>query len=139
MNKVLFIDEKGNTCILTPAENCGLSFEEIVMKDVPQSPLVKVISSEEVPSDRRLRNAWKTDFTLDETKAQNLIRESRDSRLVLLDKDAVAAERAGNIELLNEINAKAQRLRDIPQQDVRFIGDDNDLKNLFQDIKEDKI
>lgn len=47
--------------ILVPAD-CGLTIEEIALKDVPAGTPYKIINRSDIPEDRTFRNAWEADF-----------------------------------------------------------------------------
>jgi hypothetical protein len=59
-------DEAGNiidytTSIIIPARNCGLTIEQIALKDVPAGLPFKIVDTSEIPSDRLFREAWELD------------------------------------------------------------------------------
>jgi hypothetical protein len=69
--RIIYPNDEGGVSIIVPSPNCGLTIEEIAVKDVP--PVVvrqngEVVSStprpyqivdvENIPSDRTFRNAW---------------------------------------------------------------------------------
>jgi len=56
--KILYQTEEGGVAVITPANNCPLTVEEIATKDVPASRPWKIVDVSEVPSDRTFRNAW---------------------------------------------------------------------------------
>lgn len=58
--RVIYKDENGNVCILTPAPECLKShtLEEIAEKDVPEGVPYKIVDASEIPTDRTFRNAW---------------------------------------------------------------------------------
>jgi hypothetical protein len=63
MKLIIYPNDNGGICILTPAPECGLSLEEIAAKDVPAGKPYKIIDAADVPADRTFRNAWTADFT----------------------------------------------------------------------------
>jgi hypothetical protein len=63
MELIIYPNDNGGICILTPAPECGLSIEEIAAKDVPVGKPYKIIDAADVPADREFRNAWTADFT----------------------------------------------------------------------------
>jgi len=63
MKLIIYPNDNGGICILTPAPECGLSIEEIAAKDVPAGKPYKIIDGTDVPSDRTFRNAWTADFS----------------------------------------------------------------------------
>ena len=56
--RVLYQTEEGGVAVVIPADNCGLTVEEIAQKDVPSGRPYKIVDVSEVPSDRTFRNAW---------------------------------------------------------------------------------
>ena len=56
--RILYQKEDGGVAIIIPADNCGLTVEEIAKKDVPSGRPYKIVDVSEVPSDRTFRNAW---------------------------------------------------------------------------------
>jgi hypothetical protein len=63
MKLIIYPNDIGGICILTPAPECGLSLQEIAAKDVPADKPYKIIDAADVPADREFRNAWTADFT----------------------------------------------------------------------------
>ena len=77
MKLIIYPNDNGGICILTPAPECGLSLQEIAAKDVP--PIVvygpeqsvvsssprpyKIVDAADIPADRTFRNAWTADFS----------------------------------------------------------------------------
>ena len=56
--RILYQKEDGGVAVIIPADNCGLTVEEIAQKDVPSGRPYKIVDASEVPSDRTFRNAW---------------------------------------------------------------------------------
>ena len=50
--------ETGGVVLLIPAPECGLTFEQIVAKDVPNNVPHQVLDADDVPSDHIYFNAW---------------------------------------------------------------------------------
>jgi hypothetical protein len=63
MKLIIYPNDNGGICILTPAPECGLSLQEIAAKDVPAGKPWKIVDGTDVPADREFRNAWTADFT----------------------------------------------------------------------------
>ena len=49
--------------IITPSANINLSIQDIAKKYVPKNLPYKIITTEDLPSDRTFRNAWIADFS----------------------------------------------------------------------------
>ena len=56
--KIIYIDDDGNTVIMTPTDNCGLTVEEIQAKDVPSGKTSYIVDKSEIPTDKSFRDAW---------------------------------------------------------------------------------
>ena len=56
--RIIYPNDEGGVSIIVPAANCGLTVEQIAMKDVPAGKPYKIIDILEVPSDRTFRAAW---------------------------------------------------------------------------------
>jgi len=56
--RILYQAEDGGVVVIIPADNCGLTVEEIAVKDVTSGRPYKIVDVSEVPSDRTFRNAW---------------------------------------------------------------------------------
>lgn len=56
--RIIYPNDEGGVAVIVPAPNSGLTIEQIAAKDVPAGKPFKIISTEEVPSDRTFRNAW---------------------------------------------------------------------------------
>jgi hypothetical protein len=63
MKLIIYPNDTGGICILTPAPECGLSLQEIAAKDVPSGKPWKIVDAADIPADRTFRNAWTADFT----------------------------------------------------------------------------
>lgn len=59
MNKrIIYPTDEGGVAIIIPAPECGLTIEQIAAKDVPAGKPYKIVSVDDVPSDRTFRDAW---------------------------------------------------------------------------------
>jgi hypothetical protein len=59
MNKrIIYQNDEGGISIIVPAEECGLTIEEISAKDVPQGKAYHIVDVLDIPEDRTFRNAW---------------------------------------------------------------------------------
>ena len=56
--RIVYGNDDGSIVVLTPADNCGLTVEQIQAKDVPAGKTSYIVDSTEVPTDRSFRNAW---------------------------------------------------------------------------------
>lgn len=56
--RIIYPNDDGGVSILIPAPDCGLSIEEIALKDVPEGRPYKIVDVAEIPADRTFRDAW---------------------------------------------------------------------------------
>ena len=56
--RIIYPTDEGGVAIIVPASECVLTIEEIAAKDVPSGKPYKIVSVDDVPSDRTFRNAW---------------------------------------------------------------------------------
>jgi hypothetical protein len=63
MKLIIYPNDNGGICILTPAPECGLSLQEIAAKDVPAGRPWKIVDVADIPADRTFRDAWTANFT----------------------------------------------------------------------------
>lgn len=63
MKLIIYPNDNGGICILTPAPECGMSIEQIAAKDVPAGKPYKIVDAADIPADRTFRDAWTADFT----------------------------------------------------------------------------
>jgi len=57
MNQRIIYPTDDGVAIIVPA-NCGLTIEELAVKDVPTGKPYKIVDVSDIPSDRTFRNAW---------------------------------------------------------------------------------
>ena len=57
--RIIYTKDDGSIAIITPADNCDLTVEQIQAKDVPTGISTSyIVSKSVVPTDRSFRNAW---------------------------------------------------------------------------------
>jgi len=56
--RIIYQNDEGGISIIVPASECGLTIEEIAVKDVPEGKEYKIVDVSEIPEDRTFRNAW---------------------------------------------------------------------------------
>ena len=56
--RFIYTDDDGTLCIVTPADNCDLTLEQIKNKDCPSGKTVYTVDKSAIPTDRSFRNAW---------------------------------------------------------------------------------
>lgn len=57
-SRIIYTESDGTVCIITPADNCSLTVEEIQAKDVPAGKTSYIVNKSAVPTDRDFRDAW---------------------------------------------------------------------------------
>lgn len=62
--RVIFMNDVGELGIIVPArhEDCGLTVEEIALKDTPTGRPFKIVDVSDIPEDRTNRGAWTVDL-----------------------------------------------------------------------------
>ena len=61
--KIIYQDDEG-LAIIGPADNAGLTVEEIAKKDVPTGLPYKIVEDDYIPTDRTFRMSWEIDESL---------------------------------------------------------------------------
>jgi len=57
-SRIIYPNDGGGVSIIVPAIECGLTIEEIAVKDVPAGKPYKIVDVADIPSDRTFRDAW---------------------------------------------------------------------------------
>jgi hypothetical protein len=60
---IIYINSDGQLVEVIPNLNCGLSIEQIALKDVPADTPFKIIDRQDIPSDLTFRDAWTMDMS----------------------------------------------------------------------------
>ena len=56
--RFIYANDEGGISIVIPADNCGLTLDEIKAKDCPSGKTVYTVDKSAIPSDRSFRDAW---------------------------------------------------------------------------------
>jgi hypothetical protein len=58
--RIIFQNDEGGVSVIIPSPNClqEHTIQEIAAKDVPAGKPYKIVSVDDIPSDRTFRNAW---------------------------------------------------------------------------------
>ena len=56
--RIIYTNDDGSVSVIVPAPECGLTVEQIALKDVPFGKPFKIIDVSDLPADRTQRNAW---------------------------------------------------------------------------------
>jgi len=57
-SRIIYPNDEGGVSVIVPAPECGLTIEQIAIKDVPAGKPYKIVDVADIPSDRTFRNAW---------------------------------------------------------------------------------
>ena len=57
-SRIIYPTDDGGVAVIIPADECGLTIEEIAVKDVPAGKPYKIVDVADIPSDRTFRYAW---------------------------------------------------------------------------------
>ena len=61
--RIIYPNLEGGVAIIIPSPACGLTIEQIAMKDVPIGKPYLIIDESLIPADRTQRAAWTANFT----------------------------------------------------------------------------
>ena len=63
MNRIVYKTDEGGLAVIIPSEEALVkhTIQEIAEKDVPAGKPYKIVSADDIPSDRTFRNAWEVD------------------------------------------------------------------------------
>ena len=56
--RFIYENDDGSISIVVPADNCGLTLDQIKSKDCPSGKTVYTVNKSAIPTDRSFRNAW---------------------------------------------------------------------------------
>ena len=56
--RFVYTRDDGGISIVTPADNCPLTLEQIKDKDCPKDRTVYTVNKSTIPTDRSFRDAW---------------------------------------------------------------------------------
>jgi len=61
--RIIYKTDEGGVAVIIPSDNALAehTIEEIAEKDVPAGKPYKIVSVDDIPSDRTFRNAWEAD------------------------------------------------------------------------------
>lgn len=137
--RIAYKDDNGNLVVIVPAEQAGMSVEEIAKQVVPKGKKYKLIAESEIPKDRQFRAAWKIhgdklvhDMDIAREIHMDRIRSMRTETFKKLDLEFTRALESGDMDKVKEFGQKRQKLRDIPQTfDLTGAENVQQLKSLI--------
>ena len=56
--RFIYTRDDGGVTVVSPADNCGLTLEQIKDKDCPRDRTVYTVDKSVIPTDRSFRDAW---------------------------------------------------------------------------------
>ena len=56
--RIIYPTDDGGVAVIVPADECGLTIQEIAAKDVPAGKPYQIVDVADIPSDRTVRAAW---------------------------------------------------------------------------------
>ena len=64
--RIIYQNDDGSVAIIIPTPEAlqTLSIEQIAPKDVPSGKPYKIVTTDDIPSDRTFRNAWEVDAAI---------------------------------------------------------------------------
>lgn len=64
--RIIYKTDDGSIAIIVPSKNTleTYTIEQVAQKDVPSGKAYKIVSVDDIPSDRTFRNAWEIDEAL---------------------------------------------------------------------------
>jgi hypothetical protein len=65
MNRIIYQNDDGGVSVIVPTASAleTMTIEDIALKDVPAGKPFKIVTTEDIPSDRTFRNAWEADMS----------------------------------------------------------------------------
>lgn len=61
--RIIYASANGGVTVLIPALDCGLTVEQIALKDVPFNTPFKIVDFSELPTDQEFFDAWEADMS----------------------------------------------------------------------------
>lgn len=95
--RIIYATTDGGMAVIVPAPNCGLTIEQIALKDVPPGVPYDIVDAADIPDDRTFRGAW--------TKQGAAVEHDMD-KAKLIAHDLRRAARADEFAPLDEVIAK---------------------------------
>ena len=90
--RIIYTNDDGTLAIVIPADEFGLTIEQIATKDVPAGKEYKIVDVSEIPFDRTYRNAWKQDDA-GKIVEDSIKVDAIDSKIALKEADVLIAQK----------------------------------------------
>ena len=81
--RIIYTNEAGGVSVVIPAQESGLTVEEIAARVVPEGVAFEIVDVSSIPTERTFRNAWERSgkaIAHNITKAKGLAHETRRQR-----------------------------------------------------------
>lgn len=140
---IIYKQPDGSVAVCTPCLECGLTIEEIAIKDVPEGCPYKICNSSLLPQDGTFFDAWVYDenkiVDINVSKTHEIMKNTwRQKRIEILKKLDVQWMRAlekGDIPLTQEIANKKQILRDVTLIELPIKENNETIDQFSEKIK----
>ena len=107
--RIIYTNEAGGVSVVIPAQESGLTVEEIAARVVPEGVAFEIVDVSSIPTERTFRNAWERSgkaIAHNITKAKGLAHETRRQRradeFAPLDVEATIPAKAAKAEAARE-------------------------------------
>lgn len=60
---ILYPQDDGSVAVMRPVLSCGLTVEQIAVKDVPAGVPYIIVNDSDLPTDKTFFDAWESDFS----------------------------------------------------------------------------
>ena len=108
--RIIYQNQEGGVSIIIPANNHGMTIEEIAEKDVPDNTPYEIVNVADIPSDRTFRGAWKkngaavyTDMPMAKEIAHDMRRIKRDEEFAPIDIKATIPSESAAAEMTRQV------------------------------------
>jgi hypothetical protein len=118
MNRIIYPTPEGGVAVIIPAESV-----ELALKDVPEGVAYEIVTTDDIPSDRFFRNAWKANgaaVEVDLPKAKAIGHDIRRTK------------RAEEFAPFDEVIAKQIPGKDAVQAETKRQG----IRDYFAEVQE---
>lgn len=132
MKRVVYTNSEGTLCVVIPSKEFEDKIEEVIATSVPAGVDFEVVEHTDIPSDRRLRDAWELSpqrkVGINRIKAENFVKDrvraERAPMLEALDVEYMRALESGDSALASTVASNKQILRDVTAKDLSVMTDE---------------
>ena len=108
--RIIYQNQEGGVSIIIPANNHGMTIEEIAEKDVPDNTPYEIVNVADIPAARTFRGAWKkngaavdTDMPMAKEIAHDMRRIKRDEEFAPIDIKATIPSESAAAEMTRQV------------------------------------